>query len=197
MPKAPPEFPAARGWRSRRLHLGLLLVALGALPLIWALFGPRGVPVQVQRKTWRLEVEVEKRVLESGFDWCDEMPAGAAGVTRRLLADPQGLRTAPSEHCRYTVAQWRKRWVARAEGEAPAPPRWPSPGLSALPADQLGAERLGAREAFYEVLLAAADGRSWTCRLSPARWQALAPGSRMRVQVNRQDVADCASLQAH
>lgn len=190
--------PAPQGFfapRLGRLRWGLLIVAVGALPLLWALFGPRGVQVQLQRKTWRLEIEVEKRVLESGFDWCDEMPADAFDVERRLTADPRGLRAAPSEHCRYTVPQWRKRWVARAEGEAPTPPLWPRPPLSDLPPEQLGAERLGAREAFYEVQLGTPDGHGWTCRLSLAQWQALPAGSRFRVQVDRQDVADCASLQ--
>jgi len=177
----------------RRLSL-LLLLALPLLPLAWWLFGPRGVAVQVERKNWRLEIEVERLVLESESGWCDELPAQAGAISRRLLADPSGARLAPSEHCRYTLPRWRLQYTLSAEGEPASPPQWPQAQLSALPATQIGAERLGKRRSFHEVQLRSATDQRWTCRLPLPVWQRIEAGSRLRLAVNRQGVADCAGL---
>lgn len=178
----------------RRSVLAVLLLAV-LLPLGWRLFGPRGVSVEVQRKTWRFEIEVERLVEESGSAWCDELPADAREIGRRLIEDPSGRRPEASEHCRYSSPQWRRWRIAQAQGTAAEPAHWPQPQLNAVPAGSIGAERPGERRSFYEIELQAADGRHWTCRLPPSRWQLLRPGARFRLQVNRQGVADCASLQ--
>lgn len=182
--------------RRRRLLWAALLITLLALPLLWRLFGPRGIEVQALRKTWRFEIDIERRILETGSDWCDALPATARDVQRRLLSDPSGQRSAPAEHCRYSEPQWRALRMVRAAGEAPTVPHWPAPKLNEqTDGDGLGAERLGPRRAIYEVELAALHtDQRWTCRLLPAHWQALALGRPMRLRIDRQGVADCSSL---
>lgn len=177
-----------------RLRWAVIVGALLMLPLLWQLFGPRGVPVEVVRKTWRFEIEIEKRILESSSGWCDEMPAEARDISRRLLADPAGARPGLAEHCRYALPQWRPLRMMQAQGEAPTAPRWPQTALSELPPDQLGAERPGKRREFYEIRLQASKGQHWTCRLPQRQWQDLAPVASLRLQVDRQGVADCASI---
>jgi len=192
-----PARPALLAPRRARLHgLALLLGLLLMLPLLWRLFGPRGVEVELQRKTWRLEIDIQKRVLERESGWCDALPAQAREVQRRWLSDPAGERPGLAEHCRYALPQWRALRQLRAEGAAPRPPLWPAVDLAPeASGEALGAERLGERRALYEVELAAlATGQRWHCRLDLAHWQALPTGRRLRLRVDRQGVADCSSL---
>lgn len=174
-----------------------LLAAL-ALPLLqlgWTLFGPRGSTVEVVAKTWQFEIQIEKRVLETGSGWCDELPAGAAAISRRLIADPSGARPGLIEHCRYSVPTWHRRWVETAQGQDPTPPQWPEPKLGEPATDQLGAERLGRREARYLIQLREMDsGQEWTCQLPLAQWQRFAQGERFRLAVDRFSTANCASV---
>ncbi|MCV2357574.1 MULTISPECIES: hypothetical protein [Roseateles] len=188
------ELPRPKPDRSRLLVAGLcILLSLG--PLLWWLWlKPSGMAVELVSKTWRLDIEIEKLLEEGESSWCDEMPAEARNINRRLILDPSGARPDPAEHCRFTRPQWRTMRMSRAEGAAPAPPQWPEPKLNGLPADQLGAERAGKREAFYELLLQNDTEQVWTCRLPLAQWQAHRLGARYRVQVDRFGVANCASL---
>lgn len=171
-----------------------LCLGLSLMPVFWWWLKPGGTAVELAAKTWRLDIEIEKLLEEGESSWCDEMPAGASKISRRLMTDPAGLRAAPSEHCRFSLPQWRTLRMARAEGAWPAPPLWPEPKLNGLAADQLGAERAGKREAFYELQLRADDGQTWACRLPLAVWQAHSLGAHYRLQVDRFGVADCASL---
>lgn len=179
----------------RRPWLALLLLGL-AIPLpAYLLFAPSGVEVRLARKTWRFELEIERRVEALASDWCEALPAGARVVSRRLMADPSGLRPEPAEHCRYSEITWRRVQGLVNEGEAGSTtPAWPSPTLNGLDSGQLGAERLGKRAQFFEILRQADSGETWTCRLPQAHWQALPVGLRLRLQVDRQRVANCASL---
>ncbi|WP_310389483.1 hypothetical protein [Roseateles sp.] len=181
---------------SYRRWAGLCL-SLSLLPLLWwLLIKPSGTAVELAAKTWRLDIEIEKLLEEGESSWCDEMPAEASKISRRLLTDPTGVRPAPAEHCRFSLPQWRTLRIARAEGAAPAPALWPEPRLNGLGPDQLGAERASKREAFYELQLRAnaGHGQTWACRLPLAEWQAHRLGTRYRLQVDRLGVADCASL---
>ncbi|MGN6827580.1 hypothetical protein [Paucibacter sp. M5-1] len=180
----------AGGSLARRRGGLLLLIVLLALPLGWRLFGPRGVDVELTRKTWRFEIKVEKRVDESGSAWCEDMPAGAREIERRRLDAPGGA----ADHCRFMQPQWRSQYTVRSEGDARTPAQWPQPALSELPPDRLGAQRLGQRQAFFEAHLRAGEGQVWTCKLSEAHWSALALGTKLRLQIDRRGVADCASL---
>ena len=183
--------------------LPALLLGLATLAVTGWLFGPRGTVVQVEGKTWRLEIEIEKRLAEADSGWCDELPANASNIQRRWITgspDSSGNPKALAEHCRYTLPQWRALRMVQAEGSALTPPRWPSTSLteaspqdSARPA-QLGDERLGQRRAFYEIQLLAASGQTWSCRLALPQWQAQMVGSTLRLQVDRYGVANCASL---
>ncbi|MCV2367033.1 hypothetical protein [Roseateles oligotrophus] len=180
--------------RSRLYGAGLcILLTLGPL-LWWLLLKPTGMGVVLVGKTWRLDIEIEKLLEEGESSWCDELPAEARNISRRLLVDPSGARPEPTEHCRFSRPQWRTMRMARAEGAAPTPPHWPEARLNGLPADQLGAERTGKPEAFYELQLQNEAGQSWTCRLPLAEWQAHKLGARYRLRVDRFGVADCASL---
>jgi hypothetical protein len=193
----------------RKPSLPALLLGLAALALAGWLFGPGGTAVQVEAKTWRLEIEIEKRIAEADSGWCDALPAEAGNIQRRWITDStgssespdrSGKRAAPAEHCRYTLPQWRALRMVQAEGQAPTSPRWPDtllnegrPQDSVRPA-QLGDERLGLRRAFYEIQLRAASGQTWSCRLALPQWQAQVIGSTLRLQVDRYGVANCASL---
>jgi hypothetical protein len=161
---------------------------------LWWVLGPSGVAVQIEQQRWRLVIEIETLVAESASGWCDEMPAGAREIGRRLLPDPSGQRSVPTDHCRYSVPTWRAQRSVQAEGDAPGPGPWPRPDLNGQPPEPLGAERAGKRHAFYELLLRAADGRAWTCRLAQPQWQAYRPGQRLRLQVDRFGTADCGRL---
>ena len=177
-------------WRWALLALLLLPVA----EMAWLLFGPRGVMVEVQAKTWLFEIEVETQVLETASGWCDELPEGARDITRRLIADPSGTRPGLSEHCRYSVPQWHKAWVPQVQGRDPAPPRWPVPSLKPLPADEIGGERLGKHNARYLLQLRGDDDEHWTCQLPLPQWQRFREGERFRLLIDRYRVADCASV---
>lgn len=165
-----PASARTAGW----LGLALLLPPLG-----WWLLGPSGFAVELTERRWRMEIEVERLVLEPGVDRCDALPAQARDVVRRDGSD----------QCLYVAPAWRTRWVAQASGDASRPPQWPAPALKAD-----GSERLGRRELFHEVGLRTGAGQVWTCRLPPERWARLQPGQRLRLPVDRWGTADCAAL---
>nr|WP_295077700.1 hypothetical protein [uncultured Roseateles sp.] len=189
--------------RLPRIALALALLAL-SLPLAYRLFGPRGVEVQVQRKIWRLEIEVERQIAELGSAWCDELPAGAQIQSQRLLA--AAADAAPASHaaasagaaalrahCRYTLPTWRTLWQASRQGVDPQPPRWPEPELT-QGSQELSRQRLGARHQIYELELVAGNGQRWVCRQSLEDWRRMPQGRKFRLLVDRQGSANCASV---
>ncbi|MFG6468973.1 hypothetical protein [Roseateles sp. BYS87W] len=179
----------------RRPRLRVLVLAamvVGTVgTLAWWIFGPAGVRVELTRRSWRMEIVVERLRAESGSDWCDELPAGAFDISRRVIQDPTGRRAEPGEHCRYSVLAWRRSWIVKQEGGPDDRPTWPSPPLRLAPPGEPGSERLGAREAFYEIELSDGGDHLWTCRLDPARWRELRVGQRYRIPVDRFGTADC------
>ena len=181
--------------RLRSVVLAALVVAT-LTTLGWWLFGPAGVAVELTRRGWRMEIVIERLRVEGGSDWCDEMPGGAFDITRRLMADPTGKRAAPGEHCRYSTLAWRRSWIVKNEGGPGDRPDWPRPPLRVAPPGEAGSERLGKREAFYEVELRDGENHAWVCRVSPERWQALRVGMRFRIHVDRFGTADCAQMVA-
>lgn len=191
----PVAKPCIGEQKSRRRFAAGLLFFLAACPLAWwLLFKPSGVAVELVAMPWRLEIEIEKLMEEGESSWCDEMPADASRISRRLIADPSGMRPQPTEHCRFTRPQWRTMRKASAEGLAPASPKWPQPSLNGLGLNELGNERAGRRDAFYELKLRNEAGQTWDCRLPAAEWQMHQLGARYRLEVDRFGVADCASL---
>ena len=181
--------------RLRVLVLAAMVVGTLAT-LAWWIFGPPGVAVELTRRSWRMEIIVERLRAENGSDWCDEMPAGAFDVSRRLTADPTGRRAEPGEHCRYTVLAWRRSWIVKNEGGPGDRPEWPRPPLRMAPPGEPGSERLGAREAYYEIELSDGGDHAWTCRVSLERWQQLREGERFRIPVDRFGTADCPRMYA-
>jgi hypothetical protein len=170
--------------------LAAMVLAVLAVAGWWA-FGPSGTAVELTRRSWRMEVLIERLRAESSSDWCDEMPPGAFDVTRRTIADPSGKRAEPSEHCRYTTLAWRRSWIAKTEGGPGDRPDWPRPPLRVAPPGEPGSERLARREAFYEIELRDWQNHAWICRVTPERWQQLRVGMRFRVPVDRFGTADC------
>jgi hypothetical protein len=170
----------------------LLILVLGARPL-YLLLGPSGVLVAVERKTWRYEIDIERRLLETGSDWCDALPPGAVELDRRLAADPQGPRDT-AERCRYSLPAWRLLYRAKAEGDATQPPAWPEPDLRQVPGIAADALRLGSRQAFFELQLRTNDGALWTCALPRLHWERMPVGHELRLAVDRFGTADCGKL---
>ncbi len=186
--------------RSLQIALALLML-LALLQAGLFLFGPSGKLVSVERKTWRLEIDVERRLEELGSSWCSEMPTDATELSRRLMPDPQHPEQPAAQHCKYRAPSWRTSWRAKSEGTAPQVPQWPKPPLRVEPLGTaagsqtpLGIERLGERYEFYELELAHADGQTWTCRLPRARWEAVPLGLRFHLPVDRYGVANCGSI---
>lgn len=180
MPSRPSPPPPPRPWRATPLWLVPLLAGL----LCWAA-APSGVKVRLSAKSWSRDIEIERQVMELASSTCDEMPAGAELISRRSMASAES----PTDHCRYRQLAWRAVRSLHSEGLAPAVPQWPA--TAAAPASH---ERLGQRHERYELLLQAADGQEWRCRLPLAQWQGLAAGQQFRLKVDRHGVADCSSL---
>jgi len=181
--------------RLRILVLVAMVVAMLAT-VGWWIFGPPGVAVELTRRGWRMEIVVERLRAESGSDWCDELPEGARDVTRRLMADPTGKRAEPSEHCRYTQLAWRRSWIAKTEGGPGDRPDWPRPPLRVAAPGEAGSERLGKREAYFEIELRDREGHAWICRVERGRWEQLRVGERFRMPVDRFGTADCPAMYA-
>lgn len=167
------------------------MVAATLATLGWWIFGPSGVAVELTQRRWRMEIVVERLRAETGSDWCDELPEGAFDISRRVMDDPSGRRAGPSEHCRYSLLAWRRSWIVKTEGGPEDRPDWPRPPLRIAPPGQPGSERLGKREAFYEIELRDRENHAWVCRVTPERWQQLRVGQRFRVPVDRFGTADC------
>ena len=175
----------------------LAAMVVGTLATLgWWIFGPAGVSVELTQRSWRMEILVERLRVEAASDWCDELPAGAFDVSRRLMADPSGHRAAPSEHCKYNLLAWRRSWIAKTEGGPGDRPEWPRPPLRLAPPGEPGSERLGKREAYFEIELRDRQNHAWVCRVDEARWRALRVGERFRIPVDRFGTADCPHMYA-
>ena len=189
-----PRLALNRIKRVRAPWLLLIILALGAGPL-HLLLGPRGALVTIESKTWRFEIEVEHRLLETSADWCDALPPGAVELDRRLVDKPPGTDASISAaRCRYSLSAWRRLYQAQARGDAAQPPTWPAPDLQQVPGIAPDALRLGQRHAFFELNLHTADGKRWTCTLPRENWQQWAVGSKLRLAVDRFGTADCGKL---
>jgi hypothetical protein len=181
--------------RFRLLILAAMVAAmLGTLG--WWIFGPSGVAVELTRRSWRMEIVVERLRSESGSDWCDELPADARDVTRRVMADPTGKRAEPGEHCRYTQLVWRRQWIAQNAGGASDRPDWPRPPLRVERPGEPGSERLGQHQAYFEIELRDRQNHAWVCRVTQEHWLQLRVGQRFRVPVDRFGTANCPQMYA-
>lgn len=187
-----PVFILRQLKRVRAPLLLLVILALGARPL-YLLLGPRGALVAIESKTWRYEIEVERRLIETGAEWCDALPAGATELDRRLVNKPDAD---PAPRCRYSLPAWRRLYLAQAVGDAAQAPAWPKPDLQNMPGMAADTLRLGQRHAFYELNLLTDDGRRWTCTLPRADWEQQTAGLKLRLPVDRFGTADCGKLPA-
>jgi len=190
LPSSLPRFALNHIKRVPAPWLLLAILALGAGPL-YLLLGPRGALVTIESKTWRFEIDVEHRLLETGADWCDALPPGAIELDRRLVAKPPGEAV---PRCRYSLPAWRRLYQAQARGDAAQRPTWPRPNLQQVPGVAPEALRLGQRQAFFELNLLTADGKRWTCTLPRTQWAQMAAGFKLRLAVDRFGTADCGKL---
>lgn len=181
--------------RLRVIVLVAMVVATLAT-LGWWIWGPSGVFVELTRRSWRMEIVVERLRTETGSDWCDELPEGAYDIKRRVIADPTGVRPQPGEHCRYELLAWRRSWIVKTEGGPDDRPDWPRPPLRVAPPGQPGSERLGRREAYFEIELRDRADHAWVCRVDHERWKQLREGMRFRVPVDRFGTANCPAMYA-
>jgi len=173
----------------------LVAMVVAALAIVgWWAFGPSGVAVELTKRSWRMEIIVERLRSESGSDWCDELPEGAFDISRRTIADPTGKRAEPSEHCRYNVLAWRRSWIVKNEGGPGERPDWPRPPLRMAPPGLPGSERLSKREAYFEIELRDREDHAWVCRVEPERWKQLRVGMRFRIPVDRFGTANCPAM---
>ena len=186
-------MPLPRLPRLRVVVLAAMVVTTLAT-LGWWVFGPPGVAVELTRRSWRMEIVIERLRSESGSDWCDELPEGAFDISRRTIADASGKRAEPAEHCRYNMLAWRRSWIVKNEGGPETRPDWPRPPLRVAPPGEAGSERLGKREAYYEIDLSDGGDRTWTCRVDLERWQQLRVGQRFRMPVDRFGTANCPAM---
>ncbi len=170
-----------RPWRWAWLWLAPVLLGL----LFWVL-APEGTEVQLTAKTWSRDIEVERQISVTESGWCAQVPEGAQVLARRQMPDPASGK--PGEHCRYAARSWRAVYSLNARGEGASPaPHWPT---IAHASD----ERTGKRHERYEAHVANEQGQRWTCRLSAPDWAGLQTGQRLRLQIDRFGVADCASM---
>lgn len=176
--------------RLRVLVLAAMVVATLAT-VGWWVFGPAGVAVELTQRSWRYEIVIERLRAETGSDWCDELPEGAFDITRRTITDPTGKRTEPGEHCRYTTLAWRRSWIVKSEGGPGERPDWPRPPLRMAAPGEAGSERLGKREAYFEIELRDRENHAWVCRVDRERWEQLRVGMRFRIPVDRFGTANC------
>ncbi len=181
--------------RLRTLVLVAMVIATLAT-LGWWAFGPPGVAVELTRRSWRMEILVERLRLETDSAWCDELPPDARDISRRVVADTSGQRGTSAEHCRFSQLVWRRSWIAKREGSPAQRPEWPNPPLRMAPPGEPGSERVGRREAFYEIELRDRQDHAWICRVDAARWQQLREGMRFRVPVDRFGTANCPAMYA-
>lgn len=179
--------------RDESLQLGLrpwrwawLWLAPAVLGLAYWLLAPAGTEVQLIAMNWSRDIEIERQVAVTDSAWCAQLPEGARVLERRKLPDPASGMA--GEHCRYAARSWRAVYSLRAAGEGQSPaPHWPD---IAHASD----ERTGRRHERYEAIFANQRDQRWTCRLSAADWARMKTGQRLRLQVDRFGVADCASV---
>jgi hypothetical protein len=162
-----------------------------ALPLVaWVVDQSLGVPVEVQAKIWRREIDIEHAPIQPQSDWCEKLPATATAVERLQREDPEAdQRLRP--YCRFRAPGWSLLRRAVAEGDGQRPPHWPAVQLTAE------GQREGQRRAWLWLQVRATDardGRQWQCTPALAQWQRLQVGQRFRLRVDKFGVADCASL---
>jgi hypothetical protein len=189
--------------------LGLGLVTLFVLAIVWR----RPVEARVTGHTWERSVDVEVFGPHQDSAWCDQMPAGAYGVSRSREVRSHN-RVPNGEDCstrrvdqgdgtfreeRECKPRYREepvwdercrftvdRWTHARTAGASGSSLSPSPAWPSLTLRRgscRGCEREGARREAYKVQLISNEGKSLECSFDEARWRDMADGSRWRVEV--------------
>lgn len=211
---APAAEPARKrgrgGWIAAAVLVGLILV-------IAALLRTQDETAVVTGHEWRQEIQIERFGPVPGSAWCDQLPAGAYGIssrpevrTYRQVPDGQSCQVrrvdrgdgtfAEREECqpRYrSEPVYDQRCDYRVDRWTPArsavaegrdlTPRWPATGVTGNRAC-LGCEREGARRADYQLRLKGTQsGKEYRCSLPQERWRGAAEGSRWNLKVGAVD----------
>lgn len=220
----PPAAPPAAASSKKGGMLGAA-IAVAVVVLLVLVLWKKDVAVEVAGHQWTREIDVERFEAVRESAWCNELPAGAANVSRQREVRSQ--RAIPDgEECQdrqidkgdgtFTVKKECKpktrnepvyddkcsfdidRWrVVRTDKVGGDLAVAPAWPAPKLggPAAGRGAERAGARRESYEVKLRAPDGESFTCPLAEPRWRGMAPGSKLKMKVRMIGAAVCDSLQ--
>jgi len=138
------------------------------------------------------------RQVAAGQDCVDvRSDMGDGTFTKRRECTPR-YRNEPvfDTKCSYFTNRWRLLRTDRLAGAANLAPTWPSPLLAntLLPANSLGAQRLGSRQENYRITVQWKQGKSWHCDLSPDVWSGMAEKQTLQLKVRGIGGADCASL---
>jgi hypothetical protein len=189
------------------LVLGLLVFM--AVVVLWR----RPVEARVTGHTWERSIAIEVFRPRQESAWCDQMPAGAYGVsrsreirshnqvpagqdcsTRRVDQGDGTYREVRDCTPRYREEPaWSEkchftvdRWSRDRTATASGSGVAPSPSWPALSlrlGSCHGCEREGSRTEAYKIQLRSSDGKAFECPFDQGRWREIADGSRWRVEV--------------
>jgi hypothetical protein len=226
VPLAAPEASRPSRWLPR-LALGCGgLVALVIAFFLVAVFWTEEASATAVRHTWERTVAVESLTPRSESAWCDSLPAGAYGVSRkREVRSHRQVKT--GEDCsnrrvdqgdgtfrveRDCSPRYREepiygdrchftvdRWgVVRTARDAGdgSAARWPELGMLRA-GDCRGCEREGSRSETYRVSFQMRGGDPFECTLPEARWREIGDGTRWTVEKSAvTGTAFCGTLRA-
>jgi hypothetical protein len=211
---APPADAPPSRW-PKRVAIGCGgLVALIVGFFLLAIFWTEEDTATVTRRAWERTIAVETLAPQKDAAWCDSMPSGAYGVSRKREVRShrkiqvgqdctnrrvdQGDGTFRVE--RDCSPRYREeavygdrcyftvdRWgVTRTERAAAGDnaPRWPEVALAQAGTCR-GCERQGSRTETYKVSLKPREGDVFECTVPEVRWRELADGSRWTVEKSK------------
>jgi hypothetical protein len=209
----PPSAPPSRWLRRAALGCGgvvLLVVGFLLVAILWR----EDDTATVTRHDWERTIAVEALAPRSESAWCDSVPSGAYGVSRkREVRSHRQIKV--GEDCtnrrvdqgdgtfrvqRDCSPRYREedvygdkcyfsvdRWgVSRTERAAgdSAAPRWPEVALARTGTCR-GCERQGARTEAYRVSLRMSGGDTFECTFPEGRWRELGDGTRWGVEKSK------------
>lgn len=187
--------------------VGLVLLCCGV-----SMFWTKDLPLTVTSHSWERTIAIETMSAVSDSAWCDSMPSGAYGVSRRReerstkkIPDGEECSTRDVDRGNGTFERRREckpkyreepvyddrcyftvdRWtVSRTERATGTGTDCEWPVVGALRGgSSLGAERQGAKGEKYELSLKGEDGKTYSCKLPEAKWRTVADGLKKVIPV--------------
>jgi len=213
----PPPRPL---WKVLVPSLCLLAVAVVVTLMVWK----KDEKLVVASRSWERVIDVERLGPTRESSWCDELPANAAGVTRRReqrgttqVGDGEDCRVQKQDRGDGTFQETRvctpkhKSEPAYAEKCEYTRVKWSRqrqeraegtaaaaphwPAVSmAAGCDAVGCEREGRRTERYTVVLKDAAGETYRCNVTENAWSGYAEGKSYGAKIRALGSLDCASL---